>query len=104
MAHIDRFPFMDDFKDKMLADPPLKTMTTRSKKYGNVGDTFAIFGAVFEITEEWRGILSAVASKHWAEEGCDSEDDFIHVWEALHPRRGFNPTDRKWSCRFKRIR
>ena len=40
-------PFRPEFKDKMLKG--LKTATSRTKKYGNAGDTFNAFGATFRI-------------------------------------------------------
>jgi hypothetical protein len=79
-----------------------KTMTSRSKQYGHVGDTFDAFGATFEITEVGKRLLGDIAND-WKAEGMISLEDFMETWKQIHPFRIFNPEDRFFTHKFKRV-
>jgi len=95
-----KIPFYERFRKPMLDD--VKTWTSRTKWYGNIGDTFEIFGHEFEIVDRFRASLNYVAL-HWIEEGCESREDFIQLWKQIHPRKGFDPTQRVFVHVFRRI-
>jgi len=82
-------PFKDMFKEVMLSGQ--KTMTSRSKWYGSVGDTFQIFGRTFEITDQFTMLLKDVAIDFYREEGFESEAEFKDFWVTIHPRRKYEP-------------
>jgi len=93
-------PFKIRFKEPLLNDT--KTWTSRTKRYGKVGDTFSIFGATFEILEIVKMTLEEVAN-NWKKEGCESKKDFIEIWEEIHPIKGFIPTQRVFVHIFKKV-
>jgi len=69
----------------------------------NPGDTFVAFGETFEVTEVARLMLVEVADEHCLEEGVDSPEAFIQVWNALHPIRGFQGEDGVWFHKFRKV-
>lgn len=100
MARVD-IPFQPYWEEAMLSGR--KTCTTRPRRYGNPGDTFAAFGAEFEIVTVTREQLGKVAFLLFDIEGCDSPEHFIDIWNQLHPRRGFQTGDERWAHRFRRL-
>ena len=96
-----RIPFLPEWKDKMLGG--VKTCTCRSEAYGQPGDRFTIFGATFELVAVWQTTLEDVATNYYRQEGCNSPHEFVGIWNKIHKRRGFIPTDVKWLHKFKRI-
>ena len=91
-------PFLPRFKESMLNGT--KTMTSRRKRYGNVGDTFDAFGASFQIVEVGRLTLGDIAS-FWKEEGMESLEDFTRTWTQIHPHN-YNMGERFYYFRFKK--
>lgn len=103
-------PFNDWSKDKLRGDK--KTATTRSKPYGSPGDTFEVDLTImefdgdirtYELTLVTKKTLMVVANNHYDEEGAESPQEFIEVWNQLHPRRKYRPMDIKWFHKFKEI-
>jgi hypothetical protein len=105
-------PFNDWSKDKLRRG--IKTATTRSKKYGEPGDTFEVrfnleqherFSRVrtYELVSITRKSLANVAERHFKEEGAESPQEFIEVWNDTHPRRKFRSQDIKYFHRFKEV-
>ena len=92
-------PFLDVWRAPMLGGT--KTHTCRSKKYGEPGDRFRQFGALFELVSVEKLSLEIVRDGYWQEEGCRSPEHFVEVWESLHPGRGFVPSDQRWLHGFK---
>jgi len=83
-----KIPFKARFKEPLLDGT--KTWTSRTRRLGNVGDTFDAFGHEFEILKVEHRMLKNVAF-HWREEGCSSREDFVEVWKQIHPRKGYDP-------------
>jgi len=100
MAKI-KIPFKEEFKQALLSGE--KTKTSRNKKYGKPGDTFAIFGGTFLIESIEKHPLQKVATQWYAEEGCDSPGAFRDVWIKLHPIKGFEAEKEVFVHTFKRI-
>jgi hypothetical protein len=76
-------------------------MTSRRRKYGNVGDTFDAFGATFEITEVGRLRLGDIAGC-WKEEGMESLDDFVKTWTRIHPHN-YDMEERFYYHKFRKV-
>jgi hypothetical protein len=91
-------PFKEHFEEAMLSGR--KTWTTRSKKHGKSGDIFEIFGAKFQIIDVEQMRLGQILD-HYKQEGCKSPEEFIRIWNTIHPKKGFNPFDVYWVHFFK---
>lgn len=96
-----KIPFLQEFKERMLSGQ--KTATTRSKKYGDSGDTFKIFGAEFRIIKTLKMPLSAIAYAFYKQEGFETRQGFVNIWNRLHPRRGYQPDDKKFIHFFVKL-
>ena len=95
-----RIPFLPRFKDPMLAET--KVMTCRTKKYGEPGDSFEAFGALFTVTHVMRMRLGYVISDCFVQEGCVSVQDLQEVWISIHPTKGIDPEQIVWAHCFRR--
>ncbi len=94
-------PFREEFRDLLLTGG--KTATSRNTGYGAPGTVFEAFGARFVITAIRRLTLREVAEKHFAEEGLESAEEFVDVWQKVYPFRGFDPDHRVWYHEFRRV-
>ena len=99
MAEIE-IPFSEEFKKQLINDE--KTMTSRTKRYGESGDTFSIFGETFVLQHVFKETLEQVAEKYYKEEGFASSKDFIEIWIRLHPMKGFIPDKKVFVHEFNR--
>jgi len=95
-----RLPFKADFKDSMLSEE--KTFTSRTKRYGEIGNTFKAFGATFTIIQQFQRKLQDVADNYHKQEGFESPEEFQKVWIELHPRKGWDPEQIVWVHEFKK--
>jgi hypothetical protein len=93
-------PFLPQFEKPMLNGT--KTMTSRSKRYGEPNDIFEKFGATFQILSVEKMSLGDI-QKFWKEEGLNSPEHFMLIWKQIHPYRVFNPTDKFFVHRFKKV-
>lgn len=94
-------PFRPQFKEPMLAD--IKLMTCRTRKKGKPGDRFKAFGALFELTHVFRIPLKYVATDCFVQEGVKSYQEFIEVWNGIHPSAGFQPEQIVWAHCFQQV-
>jgi len=94
-------PFKYYWKKHLLSGS--KSCTTRVAKYGNIGDTFDIFGATFEIIDIKRTTLQDVKDNYYIKEGCSTPLVFETAWCAIHPAARFKPELKVWLHIFKRI-
>lgn len=92
-AHVD-IPFNDWSTERH--EEGEKTATTRTSKSGEPGDTFEDNGTVYELTHVVKLPLGIVAKHFYEEEGACNPDDFVAVWEDIHPRKGFDPEWKVW--------
>ena len=95
-----QIPFLGRFKEPMLKGT--KVMTSRRKKYGDVGDIFEAFGTTFQIVEVGRLRLGDIASC-WNEEGMESLEDFVKTWTQIHPHN-YDMEERFYYFKFQRVR
>ena len=79
-----------------------KTYTSRTKKYGKVGDCFYLVGKVIkcEIVNIRKEKLGIIAKNFWREEGFISREEFIGFWLTIH--RKWTPEKEVWLHRFQR--
>lgn len=94
-------PFKEEFNDHLAFGR--KTVTSRTKKYGEPGDWFERNGMAFVLTDVKRILLGDVAEELYYEEGFEHEDEFKQVWNDIHPRRHFREDDMVWVHTFKRV-
>jgi hypothetical protein len=92
------FPFLEMFRKPMLTG--VKTWTSRTKKYGEAGDTFEAFGRTFRIDDVFKNRLGNVASLYYDREGVGSKQEFVELWKKIHPRKGFEPGQLVWVHQF----
>ena len=71
-------PFLPEFQEAMLSGR--KTVTSRTKKYGEPGDWFEVFGAEFHLIKVFKATLNQIAFLGWYSEGLSSPGDFVGVW------------------------
>lgn len=93
--------FRDDFRDALCSGA--KTMTTRTARHAEPGDTFQAFGADFEVLRVLRTTLAVVKLAYWREEGTASPVEFERIWRAIHPRAGFDPAKTVYLHEFRRV-
>lgn len=79
-----------------------KTATSRNKRYGDVGDYFYLHDTIFTVSKLESKTLDDVATNHYREEGCISQDEFIELWCKIHPIKGFVPDQKVWYHEFVR--
>lgn len=94
-------PFLPEFEEAMLEGR--KTSTSRTKRFGNVNDTFKAFGAYFRITSVSEASLDVVAYEYYQDEGFNTPDAFIECWTKIHPQKGFVPDQLVHFHSFKKI-
>src|SRR4030066_1790424 len=70
-------PFNDWSQERLLLGS--KTATSRTKKYGNIGDTFQAGDKSFELTEISRKNLWEISQNYYLDEGAKSPEEFIEV-------------------------
>jgi hypothetical protein len=92
-------PFLPRFHDAIRLG--VKTMTARTKRYGEPGDVLQSKGFQIQLLEVRRVRLGDVAERHFIEEGCEDPADFMSVWKMLHPRKGFLPDLLVWLHVFR---
>jgi hypothetical protein len=93
--------FRPYFRNAMLDGT--KTMTSRTRALGKVGDQFEAFGATFEFTHIMRMELRFVVSDCFEQEGCKSVQELMSIWKDIHQKRGFVPADIVWAHCFRRV-
>jgi len=96
-----KIPFNEWSKKRLLNQS--KKATSRNKKYGDVGDVFTVDGFIYELELVIKVPLWFVSEDLYKSEGAKSSEEFINVWEDIHPRKGFRPFDKVWYHHFKEI-
>lgn len=89
MAKVD-IPFKKRFESALCAG--VKTCTSRTKRMGEIGDVFESFGEDFMIMDIKLISLWWIAYFLYYNEGCESPEEFIEIWDEIHPVKGFDPS------------
>lgn len=93
-------PFRKNFYVRLCVDQT-KTATTRTKKYGEKGEYFKAFKHLFRFTDVRRVTLGYVATLYYKEEGFSCLEEFICIWNIIHPRKKFDAKQKVWLHLFK---
>ena len=97
-----KIPFLPEFTELLLHE--MKTATARTKKYGKTGDLFEHDVGMFQILSIEKKELQIIAHDHYKEEGFDNIEEFIICWNRIHPRKKYQPTQKVWFHKFRRVR
>lgn len=98
-GRVIHIPFREDMQAAILRGA--KTMTTRSKRYGEVGDFFKLGGRFYRLVSVRRVELGAIAHAYYRQEGCATPAEFRDIWVQIHPRKGWTPMEKKWLHEFR---
>jgi hypothetical protein len=96
-----KIPFKPEMAELSLQGK--KHMTTRTRKYGDEGDTFEINGVPFAIMGVGNIPLHRVANKLFESEGFSSREEFIDYWNKLHPRKKYDPDQMVWIHSYMKV-
>lgn len=77
-----------------------KWATTRTKRYGEIGDEFHVSGYYYMIDLVIKVPLWFVKNCLYESEGCDSPIEFVKIWRKIHKRKGFNGNQMVWYHHF----
>lgn len=94
-------PFNEWSRERMRRGK--KTATSRTKRYGEVGDWFEVDGQRYELIYVTRSCLDTIKKWYYRWEGCKTPEEFVEVWESIHRRAGFRPTQKIWFHVFKKV-
>ena len=97
---IVKIPFRPFFGSPMLSGQ--KVMTCRTKKMGEVGDTFEAFGCIFVLTHVFRCRLGYVITDAFEQEGCKSVKKLMEIWKSIHPTKGVDAESIVWAHCFRK--
>lgn len=85
-------PFQQMWETPMLMGT--KVCTSRTKRYGNRGDFFEVFGKIFVLRGVEELPLDWVANLLYKAEGVTDPGAFVGVWNTIHPNKGYVPKQR----------
>lgn len=94
-------PFMPEFKDRLLSGR--KTVTSRTKPMGKEGDHFERFGATFKIMQVFKATLNQVCILGYHPEGFNKPEEFVEIWDRIHPNKGYCPEQEIWVHYFRKL-
>ncbi len=66
----------------------------------NVGDYFKVDGVEYVLTAITKKTLKEIAEQHYQDEGAESPDEFIDVWNSIHTNIGFVPDQTVYYLEF----
>ena len=101
MSERIKIPFLPQFKNPMLSGQ--KVITSRTRRYGQTGDTFQAWGQTFEIRKVSYILLSSVRGRYYQQEGFPSPEAFEACWLALHPIKGYDPLQAVYAHSFRKL-
>jgi len=97
-----RLPFRPEFEEAIRSG--VKTMTSRTRRYGRVGDVLDTpFGPVRLVRVD-RLPLVDVACDRFGDEGFGTPVAFTEAWARIHPRKGFVPNQLVWVHEFELVK
>ena len=82
-------PFHQDMQEASVNGN--KECTSRTKKYGSIGDIFKIMDKTFEIIAVEKHTVEYVAYNLFRLEGFSSPQGFIDKWVSIHPVKKYDP-------------
>ena len=96
-------PFNDWSKKRLINKN--KTSTSRIKRYGKKGDIFFVDTIPYEIIDVQKYTIAFVALHFFKEEGANSKEEFIKIWNKIHPKKTYevDPFRLVWYHTFKQL-
>ena len=101
MSEEIEIPFNEWSREKL--EEGVKSATSRTKRYGKVGDTFKENGSKYQFTVVTKFPLWFIAFHLYKTEGCISSKDFEDIWKTIHPKKGWMGTQVVWYHHFVEI-
>jgi len=98
---IINLPFNDWSKQRIAEG--VKTATSRNKRYGSIGDRFIIGDKIFEFDTVIMVPLWFVTKYLLATEGAFSKNEFIEIWNNIHPKKNYTDDHLVWYHHFREI-
>ncbi len=80
-----------------------KICTSRTSRYGNVGDVLLSDAGSLRILRIMQLSLAHVARELYGAEGFGSPEAFIDTWKRIHPRAGWRPDQIVWVHVFEQV-
>ena len=93
-----RLPFRPEFEEAVRSGQ--KTVTSRTRRYGSVGDVLDTPFGLVRLTGLYQARLANVRDNFWRREGVASPEEFVEIWTRLHPHKGFDPDQFVWVHEF----
>ena len=91
MSKVVQIPFIPELEEKLVLGKVL--MTSRTRRYGDPGDTFTIEYLKrphnFKILGVIKLELEVVAREFHEEHGFKTPNHYREAWKKLHPKKGF---------------
>lgn len=84
-------PFCPEMRRAVLEGR--KTCTSRRRMYGSPGDVFPVEGRWFMLRAVEVHTLAYVKDQLFRQEGFVNPEDFERIWNDLHPRKGYIPSE-----------
>lgn len=94
-------PFKNEMKQAILSGK--KNCTSRTRKYGKVGDYFVIDTRKFALDNIAPMTLSEIAHMLYKREGFDSPGAFKDYWCKIHPIKKFDPHQKVYVHFFEEL-
>jgi len=94
-------PFNEWSKEKL--NLCVKEATSRTKKYGDIGDTFIVGSQKYEIDLIIKLPLWFIAQVLYKSEGALNMYEFFQVWDKIHFRKKMELDKEIWYHHFKEI-
>lgn len=96
-----KIPFNDWSKARLRKGT--KIATSRNKRYGNIDDNFTVDDMQFVIVDVFKTPLYDVAYRLYKQEGATSPEEFIEVWNEIHPIKKYQSEQRVYFHQFRKI-
>jgi hypothetical protein len=94
-----KIPFNDWSEERLKL--MVKNATSRTKKYGEPGDTFIVDGTEYMLELVIQLPLWFIAQELFRAEGAMNTIEFIDIWKSIHPLKGYVSTQVVWYHHFK---
>ncbi len=80
-----------------------KHATSRTKKYGNVGDWFRVDDIDYALDLVTELPLWFITKELFLSEGADAPQEFVEAWKRIHYKKGYVPEQTVWYHHFKEL-
>lgn len=96
-----KIPFRSEMKAEIMRGR--KTCTSRTRKYGDPGDTFEAGEGVYVLTAAKKETYKFIKETLFKQEGFDTPEAFEKLWYQIYPRHIPQPDEQFWVHYFKEV-